>query len=75
MGNESYTGWCPSRLGEGHDQDTSQNSKRLGVDRIIHPEVEIGQHIAQILQNPLLRDYVSVGNGYSVVNVRIPDSL
>jgi trk system potassium uptake protein TrkA len=49
--------------------------KKLGVDRIIHPEVEIGQHIAQILHNPLMRDYVSLGNGYHVVNFRIPESL
>ena len=49
--------------------------KKFGVDRIVHPEVEIGQHIAQILHNPLLRDYVSLGNGYHVVNFRIPESL
>lgn len=48
---------------------------KLGVDRIIHPEVEVGQHIAQVLPNPLVRDYVSLGNGYHVVNFRISESL
>lgn len=48
---------------------------RLGVDRVIHPEVEMGQHVAQVLHNPLVRDYVSLGNGYHVVNFRIPKSL
>lgn len=48
---------------------------KLGVDRIIHPEVEVGQHIAQVLNNPLVRDYVSLGNGYHVVNFRIPPSV
>lgn len=48
---------------------------KLGVDRIIHPEVEVGQHIAQVLNNPLVRDYVSLGNGYHVVNFRIPQTL
>lgn len=48
---------------------------KLGVDRVIHPEVEVGQHIAQVLHNPLVRDYVSLGNGYHVVNFRIPESL
>lgn len=48
---------------------------KLGVDRIIHPEVEVGQHIAQVLNNPLVRDYVSLGNGFHVVNFRIPKSL
>jgi trk system potassium uptake protein TrkA len=48
---------------------------RLSVDRIIHPEVEVGQHIAQVLHNPLVRDYVSLGNGFHVVNFQIPESL
>lgn len=48
---------------------------RIGVDRVIHPEVEIGQRIAQVLHNPLVRDYVSLGNGYHVVRIRIPEKL
>ena len=48
---------------------------KLGVDRIIHPEVEVGQQIAQVLHNPLVRDYVSLGNGMYVVNFRMPESL
>ena len=48
---------------------------KLGVDRIVHPEVEVGQHIAQVLHNPLVRDYVSLGNGQHVVNFRIPEGL
>jgi trk system potassium uptake protein TrkA len=48
---------------------------KLGVDRVIHPEVEVGQHIAQVLHNPMVRDYVSLGNGYHVVNFKVPESL
>ncbi|SEL52731.1 TrkA family potassium uptake protein [Roseivivax marinus] len=48
---------------------------RLGVDRIIHPEVEVGQHVAQVLHNPLIRDYISLGNGFYVVNFKVPESL
>ena len=48
---------------------------KIGVDRVIHPEVEVGQHIAQVMNNPLVRDYVSLGNGYHVVNFRIPETL
>lgn len=58
---------------------TSKNHHRilskLGVDRVIHPEQEVGLHIAQVLHNPLVRDYVSLGNGFHVVNFRIPESL
>jgi trk system potassium uptake protein TrkA len=48
---------------------------KLGADRIVHPEEEIGQHIAQVLHNPLVRDYVSLGNGFHVVNMIVPDHL
>ncbi|MFD1342719.1 potassium channel family protein [Litorisediminicola beolgyonensis] len=48
---------------------------RLGVDRIVHPEVEVGQHVAQVLNNPVIRDFISLGNSYYVVNVRVPEAL
>lgn len=48
---------------------------RIGVDRVVHPGVEMGQHVAQVLHNPLVRDYVSLGNGFHIVNFRIPESL
>jgi trk system potassium uptake protein TrkA len=58
---------------------TSKNHHRilskLGVSRVIHPEREVGQHVAQVLNNPLVRDYVSLGNGQHVVNFRVPKTL
>ena len=48
---------------------------RIGVDRVIHPEEEMGRHIAQMLNNPVIRDYVSLGNGFHVVNIVVPERL
>lgn len=48
---------------------------RLGADRVIVVEQEIGQHIAQMLHNPLVRDYVSLGNGFHVVDLQVPERL
>ncbi len=48
---------------------------KLGADRVILPEQEIGQHIGQMLHNPMVRDYVSLGNGYSVVDLVVPEFL
>ena len=48
---------------------------RLGADRVIHPEQDVGQHIAQMLHNPLVRDYLSLGNGYYIVDLRVPDQM
>lgn len=47
----------------------------LKVDRVIRAEEEMGQHIAQMLHNPLVRDYVSLGNGYHVIDFQVPEQL
>lgn len=39
------------------------------------PGLEMGRHTAQMLNNPAVQDYVSLGNGYSVVNLMIPHRL
>jgi trk system potassium uptake protein len=48
---------------------------KLGADRVILPEQEMGRHIAQMLNNPVVQDYVSLGNGFSVVNIVLPERL
>jgi trk system potassium uptake protein TrkA len=48
---------------------------KMGADRVIQPEQEIGRHIAQMLHNPLVRDYVSLGNGFHVVDFEVPERL
>ena len=48
---------------------------KIGADRVVQPEQEVGQHIAQMLHNPAVRDYVSLGNGFHVVNIAVPESL
>jgi len=47
---------------------------RLGVERVIHPEQQMGQRIAQMLHNPSVRDYVSLGNGFYAVTMVVPES-
>lgn len=44
---------------------------KLGAERILHPEEEFGQHIAQMLHNPLVQDYVKLGNGFHVFNIEV----
>ena len=48
---------------------------RLGVDRVIQPERLMGQRVAQMLHNPLVRDYVSMGNGFYAVTIVVPKAL
>jgi len=48
---------------------------KIGADRVIEPEQEIGRHVAQKLHNPLIRDYLSLGNGFYIVDMRLPERL
>lgn len=48
---------------------------KLGADRVIHPELEVGQQIAQVLHNPAVKDYVGLGNGFIVVTIVVPERL
>ena len=46
---------------------------KLGVDRVILPEQEMGRHVAEMLNNPVLQDFVNLGNGFTVVNMLVPE--
>jgi len=48
---------------------------RIGADRVILPEIEMGQHVAQMLHNPLVRDYASLGNGFFAMSLDVPPPL
>lgn len=48
---------------------------RIGADRVILPEIEMGQQVAQMMHNPLVRDYASVGNGFYAMSIDAPAPL
>lgn len=48
---------------------------KMGVDRVLLPDIEMGRHVAQMLNNPAVQDYVALGNGYNVVNLQVPEKL
>lgn len=48
---------------------------KLGVDRIIHPEEEMGIRIAQALSYPMVEDYISLGNGDFIVEIHVSEQL
>ncbi len=42
---------------------------RIGADRVIQPERDMGLHVAETLHTPFVSDYMSLGNGFHVVNI------
>ncbi len=49
--------------------------KAIGVHHIVLPEQRFGRHVAQIIHNPHLEDFMSLGDGQYVVMVEVPSSL
>ncbi|MFV0332974.1 MAG: potassium channel family protein [Tropicimonas sp.] len=45
---------------------------KIGAERVILPEEEVGLQVAQMLHNPQMRSYLSVGNGFYVVTFQVP---
>lgn len=48
---------------------------KLGVQRIIHPEEEMGARVAQALNYPMVTNYLPLGHGLYVVEINIKVSL
>lgn len=49
--------------------------RKLGVERIIHPEEEMGLRVAQALSYPMVEDYISLGNGDFIVEIHVAERL
>ncbi|MBU2532909.1 MAG: TrkA family potassium uptake protein [Alphaproteobacteria bacterium] len=47
---------------------------KIGVDRVIRPEYDMGLHVAETLHSPYVADYLSLGNGFHVINLLMPAS-
>lgn len=48
---------------------------KLGVSRVVHPEEEMGLRVAQALSYPMVNDYIPLGNGEFIVEIRVSEKL
>lgn len=46
--------------------------EKLGVDRVIYPERDMGIRVAHQLVSPNLLDYIEISKDYSIVELKIP---
>ena len=49
--------------------------ERIGATRILQPEQQFGEHIAHMLHNPAIWDYVRISESLHVASVRLPAKL
>ncbi|MCH9655642.1 MAG: TrkA family potassium uptake protein [Planctomycetes bacterium] len=45
---------------------------QIGATDVIQPEVQAGAHLARLLANPHLEDYLQVGDGYTMIELLVP---
>jgi len=48
---------------------------KLGVNRVIQPEFEMGQRVAQALNYPMVLDYIHLGHDQYVVEIRATERV
>lgn len=46
--------------------------QRIGADEVIQPETATGQQLARRLANPLLDDFIDLGEGFTLIELRAP---
>jgi len=46
--------------------------ERVGADRVIQPEREIGEQLARTMASPALLDYVDLGEDEAMIEVQVP---
>jgi len=49
--------------------------KRIGADRVIFPEREMGQKVAESLSSPRIFDYIELSPEYSIVEIVAPTAF
>ena len=47
--------------------------ERVGADRVIQPEREMGEQVARVLASPALLDYVDLGEDEALIESRVPE--
>ncbi|QDV52969.1 potassium channel family protein [Gimesia fumaroli] len=48
---------------------------QIGATEVIQPEVQAGAHLARLLANPHLEDYLQVGDGYTMIELLTPNQF
>lgn len=49
--------------------------KKLGVDRVVFPESDMGRRVAETLVTPSILDYLELGDGHGVAEVSAPEKF
>ncbi|MCF0116271.1 MAG: TrkA family potassium uptake protein, partial [Erysipelotrichaceae bacterium] len=49
--------------------------EKLGADRLVRPEKEMGERVARQLISPNIADYIEIDAHHSIVEVKVPNEF
>ena len=62
----------PLVLVKAKDELQGEILKRVGADRIVYPEIEMGSRVAKNLVAKEFMDWIALSNDYSLVEIAVP---
>ena len=63
----------PYIVARAHDELHGNALERLGVDKVVHAESEMGVRLGHNLFNPNLQEYLELGEDYGFSRLRVPE--
>ena len=57
---------------EANTEERAEVLRRVGADKVISPERDLGKRLAQQLANPNMLDFLTIQEGYGVLRVQAP---
>lgn len=63
----------PYIVARAHDELHGNTLERIGVDKIVHAESEMGIRVGHNLFNPNLQEYLELGTNYGFSRLRVPE--
>lgn len=48
---------------------------KIGADKVVYPERDMGQRVAHLLISPNILDYIEISDDYSIIEIKASDAL
>ncbi len=59
-------------IAKGHDELHTRVLQKIGADRVVFPEADMGARLAQVISSNNLVDYIEISDEYSIVEITAP---
>lgn len=59
-------------VAKGHNELHTRVLKKIGADRVVFPEADMGIRLAQVVSSTNLVDYIDISDDYSIIEMNVP---